>query len=218
MQEHLCLRCRDCAPYVLPPVCPQCGRNEDDCTCGGKRHHFERCVMPFYYEGVAKKAIGTLKNQGYDTVVKGLSLEMAEIIRREYGGIPFDLVTPVPLHTRKLRERGFNQSALLAKTLAKITDISYVDGLYKLYDTPAQKELPLEGRKANLLGAFHVDEQCDVSGRTVLLVDDLLTTGSTLDECAKMLKIAGAKQVYAITAAAALLKKSTDPDDPSDEH
>ena len=205
LNKRLCEPCRLHAPYILPPVCPRCGRSEDVCICGGHTHAYERCVSPFYHEDMVRDTILRIK-QDFDTeAAKGFAAEMAEVIRREYGGIAFDLVTSVPLHKKDLRARGFDQARGLAQALAKRLALPYEPVLTKLTHTQPQKELSALHRRGNLLGVF--DVTADVEGRTILLVDDVITTGSTLDECAKMLKIFGAEEVYAVTAAAAGLKK-----------
>ena len=205
LERHLCADCLRDAPYVFPPVCPMCGRGEDVCICGRHTHAYERCISPFYHEGMVQGSILRLK-QRYDTVVAaGFAAEMAEVIRREYGGIAFDFVTSVPLHKKDLRARGFDQAKGLAEALAARLGLPYVATLTKITHTLPQKELTAVRRRGNLLGVFDVTAQ--VEGRTILLVDDVITTGSTLDECAKMLKIFGAEEVYAVTAAAAGLKK-----------
>lgn len=203
-EQRLCADCRDKAPYVLPPLCERCGRGVDVCICGGHTHIFERCVSPFYHADMVRDTILRLKER-YDTVVvEGFAAEMAEVIRREYGGIAFDFVTAVPLHKKDRRARGYDQAQGLAQALARRLGIPYAAVLTKLTYTQPQKELTALRRRGNLLGVF--DVTADVAGRTILLVDDVITTGSTLDECAKMLKIFGAEEVYAVTAAAAGLK------------
>ena len=202
--KHMCAECMPRAPYILPPVCPQCGRSEDVCICGHHTHAFERCISPFYHKDMVQEAILHMK-QVYDTVVaEGFALEMAEVIRREYGGIAFDFVTSVPLHKKDRQVRGFDQARGLAEALARRLGLPYAAVLTKLTHTQPQKELTAIRRRGNLLGVF--DVIADVEGRTILLVDDVITTGTTLDECAKMLKIFGAEEVYAVTAAAAGLK------------
>ena len=204
-EKRMCDDCFHRAPYVLPPVCERCGRGEDVCICGGHTHAFERCVSPFYHEDMVRDSILRLK-QRYDTVVaEGFASEMAEVIRREYGGIAFDWVTSVPLHKKDRRARGFAQAQGLAQALARRLGLPYVAALTKLTYTQPQKELTALRRRGNLLGVF--DITADVAGRTVLLVDDVITTGSTLDECAKMLKIYGAKAVYVLAVAVSENKK-----------
>lgn len=199
--------CGDCllrAPFLLPPVCPRCGRGEDVCICGKRTHAFERCVSPFYHTGVAQSRILRLKSEYDRDAAAGFAAEMAEVIRREYGGIAFDWITSVPLHKKDRRARGFDQAMGLAKALSERLEVPYAETLCKLVQTQPQKELPAVRRRGNLLGVF--DVTAEVAGRTILLVDDVITTGSTLDECAKMLRIFGAAEVYGVTAAAAGLK------------
>ena len=202
-RQRMCGDCVQKAPYILPPVCQQCGRSKDDCYCGKRHRAFERCVSPFYHKAAAQTGIYTLKSRGYRVTVEGFAAEMAEVVRREYGGIPFDLVAAVPLHRREQRERGFNQAEKLGQAVAKRLNVPYAAVLKKITLTAPQKSLKAVERSGNLLGVFDV---CgDVDGKTILLVDDVITTGTTLDECAKMLKIFGAEEVYAVTAAAAVL-------------
>ena len=205
-RQQLCSQCGQEAPYILPPVCPLCGRGEDACICGGRRRLFERCVSPFYHDGVVKQGVSALKNSGYKETVAGFAAEMGEMVRREYGGIPFALVTSVPLHPSDRRARGFDQAALLARELAQQIGVPYAATLRKLVRTKPQKELNALERSGNLLGVFDAMDPAVLQDATVLLVDDVITTGATLDECAKMLKIYGAAQVYAVTAAAAVRK------------
>ena len=203
-RQRLCADCLDKAPYIYPPVCERCGRSKEDCRCSKHRRAFKRCVSPFYHKGVAAQGIYTLKGRGYRVTVDGFANEMAEAVRREYGGIPFDFVTSVPLHKRDYTERGFDQAAKLGQAVALRLCLPYETVLKKITRTAPQKELKAVQRSGNLLGVFDV---CgEVSGKTILLVDDVITTGATLDECAKMLKIFGAEEVYAVTAASAVLQ------------
>ena len=202
-RQRLCTDCLDKAPYIYPPVCERCGRSKEECCCGKRRRTFARCVSPFYHKGVAAQGIYTLKSRGYRVTVAGFANEMAEAVRREYGGVPFDFVTSVPLHKWDYTERGFDQAAKLGQAVAERLNLPYVTVLKKITRTAPQKELKAVQRSGNLLGVFDV---CgEVGGKTILLVDDVITTGATLDECAKMLKIFGADEVYAVTAAAAVL-------------
>ena len=202
-RQRVCSDCVHHRPYIYPPICDRCGRSKDDCHCGKRHRTFARCVSPFYHKGVAAQGIYSLKKRGYSDTVDGFADEMAELVRREYGGIPFDVVTAVPLHKREWRERGFNQAERLGQAVAKRLNLPYETMLKKIAVTAPQKELKAVQRSGNLLGVF--DVCADVSGKTVLLVDDVITTGATLDECAKMLKIFGAVEVYGVTAAAAVL-------------
>lgn len=207
-RQKLCEECARHVPYILPPLCERCGRNEDDCTCKGHSRAYKRCVSPFYHKGVVKSGIQSLKQNNYTAVTDGFAAEMAEVVRREYGGIAFDVITAVPMHRQDFHQRGFDQAAGLARALSRLMGVPYVPTLKKLRPTEPQKGLSAVRRQGNLLGVF--DVMADVTGRTVLLVDDVTTTGSSLDECAKMLKIFGAEEVYAVTAAATVLQKTAE--------
>ncbi len=203
--QRYCGECAINAPWIEPPLCERCGRGQTRCTCKGHRRHFERCISPFYYQGMVKRGVRTLKSADYAVTVDAFTAEMEELVRREYGGIDFDMVTSVPLHPADRRHRGFDQAARLGVSLASRLEIPYAAILRKLYRTRPQKELPSVQRSGNLLGVF--DVTLPIVDKRVLLVDDLITTGATLDECAKMLKLFGAAEVYAVTAAAAVLQK-----------
>lgn len=205
--DTMCDACLRDAPYVLPPICNLCGRGEDRCRCRKRRRYFERCVMPFYYEGICKHGISQIKKSADSSVAAGFAAEMAEMLRREYGGVRFDCITAVPQHKKELRRKGYNPAAMLARELSHLTGIPFIPNLIKLYQTTPQKELRAIERSGNLSGVFEVDKPHTVAQKTVLLVDDTVTTGSTLDECAKMLKIYGAIEVYAVTAAGSTYKE-----------
>lgn len=200
-EGHLCRRCQQDPPSMLPPLCLFCGRSEGLCTCGKHRRHYARCVTALPYDRRLHEAVFRLKEKGCNTTADGFAAEMREVLRREYGGIAFDCVTPVPLHGKEYRRRGYNQAELLAARLAEWLAVPLLPLLTKPGETLPQKSLSASRRKGNLLGAFDVPEPAQAAGKTVLLVDDIVTTGATLDECAKMLKLAGAAEVYAVTAA-----------------
>jgi len=118
-------------------------------------------------------------------------------------GRNFDVVIPVPLHPARLRERGFNQAELLAKILGQRINLTLSRALERTRYTTTQTAFDRIDRMENLRGAFRLRKSIDVRGLQVLLVDDILTTGSTLSECARVLREAGAQSVYAVTAARA---------------
>jgi ComF family protein len=115
----------------------------------------------------------------------------------------FDVIVPVPLHPARERERGFNQASLLAELLSKQTSIRCRPLLQRIRYTTTQTALDRSERMENLHNAFRLRKKADVRGLRVLLIDDVLTTGSTLSECARVLKRAGAISVHAATAARA---------------
>jgi ComF family protein len=133
-------------------------------------------------------------------------VELLEVAYSGWGLPPPDLIVPVPLHPRRLRERGFNQSGLLAGEFARRikAPVSY-DALRRKSQTLPQTRLNREERLRNVKGAFEISDAGKVRGRRILLVDDVFTTGTTLSECARTLKRkGGASEVHALTVTRAL--------------
>jgi ComF family protein len=133
-------------------------------------------------------------------------VELLEVAYSGWGLPPPDLIVPVPLHPRRLRERGFNQSGLLAGEFAhKIKALVSFDALRRKSQTLPQTRLNREERLRNVKGAFEISDAGKVRGRRILLVDDVFTTGTTLSECARTLKRkGGASEVHALTVTRAL--------------
>lgn len=127
---------------------------------------------------------------------------MVDFANKNINAHEIDLIVPVPLHPKKLRERQFNQSEVLASYLAKRLDKKIVkDKVKRIKYTMPQTELKRDERIKNVDGAFLAKDGHDLKGKTILLIDDVFTTGATLHECAKALKNAGAKKVVAFALA-----------------
>jgi ComF family protein len=153
---------------------------------------FETARAPLRYEGVGKEIVHALKYRGYTAVVEKLAAPLlAEVV---VGG--FDAVVPVPLHKARLRQRGFNQAALLARGLARRMNSPVSDTLQVVRITRDQVELSAAERRRNVAGAFSAGAR--TRGR-LLLVDDVFTTGATTNACAAALLRAGAAEVHAVT-------------------
>ena len=112
--------------------------------------------------------------------------------------ISFDYIVPVPLNENRQKKRGFNQAEVLAEQVCKILSAKYKQVLTRQKDTPFQARLTREDRLVNLKDAFVVNDKTEVKGKTILLLDDIFTTGSTINECCKVLNKAKAKSVIAI--------------------
>jgi ComF family protein len=125
---------------------------------------------------------------------------MAEYLKKHY--LSFDVIIPVPIHKRRLRERGYNQSSLLAQRLSRLTRIPIMEGvLIRIKHTPSQaKSDNIEQRRSNIRNAFKCVGH-DMSGKRILLIDDVCTSGATLNSCAASLKAAGAASVWGLTLA-----------------
>jgi ComF family protein len=203
-RDPICSKCKDSVRFISPPFCNICGipfRSEavSNHTCGEcmkKRRYFSWARGVLVYNDVSANAIQRFK-YGRDTTY---SKALGSIISSYPDLEGFDVIIPVPLHVRRLRERGFNQSLLLAKEVGKRCRIP-VDpfALKRIRWTEPQVNLSGKDRKINVKGAFKVHG--DLKGKRVLLVDDVYTTGATVGECSKVLKKSGAKDVCILTLA-----------------
>jgi ComF family protein len=161
-------------------------------------------VSPFLYEGVCRDLVLALKYQGRTSLVPFLADRMAEEVVRQMGlpATEADRILPVPLHPTRLRERTFNQAELLARALADRMGIPCEENLLiRCRPTQPQAELTREERSRNVRGAFDLRSGSGLRGSRLLLVDDVLTTGATAEACAALLKKAGARSVWVVTAA-----------------
>ena len=203
--ESVCGKCGDDVQRVTLPICYACGRSRLHCVC---RHAHNRFISafasPLYYTGYTKQAIRRMKFGREPEITQALSAEMAAFARDVYYGVSFDVVTFVPMTRAEHQERGYNQSAMLAEQTAQALSLPCAQLLCKLYETARQRTLRRRLRSGNVMGVFDVTNADAVRGKRILLCDDLMTTGATLNECAKMLCIAGAREVFCLTAAIAL--------------
>lgn len=200
--EGVCDTCRADWPTIGVPVCPRCGLEKAWCECRRRRRHYERVVASWYYDGAAARAVLRMKESGDPLAVAYFADTLADTVQQHYDELTFDGVVFVPCTRRDKRRRGYNPGELVARATARRLSLPCLPCLRKIYETTPQKSLSAEERGGNLLGVFDVTEET-LEGKTFLLIDDVVTTGATLDECAKMLKIYGAEAVYAATVAAA---------------
>lgn len=193
----VCAQCAVSLPRVGAGACPRCGREKEYCVCGRHDFAFDRCASPFYYEGAAKKGVLRLKFLGREDSAAAFAACAAETARREYADERFSCVTCVPLSRSERRRRGYNQSERLARRTARELGIKYADTLTKPRDIKPQRTCGADERWSNVSGAFAAKGA--VHG-TVLLIDDIVTTGATLSECAAALRGAGAQRICCLTA------------------
>ena len=151
------------------------------------------------YDGVARKAVHTLKFRSGRHVAPVLGGLLRDHLRRR--PLRADLVVPAPITRARLRERGYNQAALLAEQIVDLVGGTLVPDLLDKDDRPPQQTLPAAERQRNLRDAIRCKTPEQVRGRRVLLVDDVMTTGSTLSACAEALDQAGAERVFALVFA-----------------
>lgn len=204
----VCNQCWQRAIIHTPPFCSKCGRPLDDIKDNVKikKHKNLRCssclLSRFYFqegwtvstfEGIIKECIHLLKYQGKISLAKPLGDLMARFYLKYLKNHNFELIIPVPLSKTRYREREFNQAELLARHVCRITGSKMAtDILVRDKHTPAQVNLDRLHRLSNLRGAFKVKSKIALTGKNILLIDDVFTTGSTLNECARTLLEAGA--------------------------
>lgn len=199
---YICPECREELHYVEPPVCLKCGKhieNEEqeycgDCTSIPK--HFVRGYPVFVYDGALRDSVMAFK---YKNKREYAAFYAEEIVRRHgqtLQGLDVDGLVPVPVHKSRRRRRGYNQAEILAKELSKRLAIPYYGKeLYRVERTSAQKNLNDKERQKNLKSAFK-RRRNGVKLKKVILVDDIYTSGATIEACTRVLLGTGVEQVY----------------------
>lgn len=185
-------------------LCPDCQRTlpwlEGD-SARRTGEFFGVCVSPLAYRGPVREAVHRYKFSGSRSYARPFGQLMAQCVRDQLDG-RFDCVTWAPLSARRLRHRGYDQARLLAEEAARVLEVPALPLLSKTRDTPPQSGLEEAGqRRANVLGVYRAPDAA--AGLRVLLADDVVTTGSTLSECARTLLTAGAAEVVCVTLAKA---------------
>jgi ComF family protein len=210
LQDRPCPACLSRIKFFSSPRCPRCGigfvsPSESDHLCSGcltEERYFARARAVCLYEGLIVETICRYKYGGVTRLARPLGSLLTEYRDPEFSLQDFDLILPVPLHPQRLRERGFNQSLLLARRLSRKHSIPLnFTALQRSRSTRPQAEVSGSERRTNVRGAFLVQQPEAVAGRRVLLVDDVFTTGATVRECAKVLIRAGARWVDVLTLA-----------------
>ena len=211
-REYLCPDCLGQAPRITPPFCAKCsepfsGAITQTFSCANCEHrllHFDAAVAAYRSRGVVRKLVHAFKYGRQRHLRHPLAQWLGETMNDpRLRGRRFDLVVPVPLHPARERERGFNQAALLAELLAQQIQTPLQMALERIRHTGTQTAYDRAERMENLRDAFRLRKNRNVRELHVLLIDDVLTTGSTLSECARVLRDAGAVSVSAATAARA---------------
>ncbi len=202
---HWCLECTARVELIHPPVCNRCGRKVDShrtCnTCRTITPQYSSIQSWAFYDGPVRSAIHRLKYKRDIALGELLSRNLITLLRKANWQI--ELISPVPLSIARQAERGYNQAALLSLPVALGLHIPYHPAaLRKVRDTRSQVGLSLHQRRENIEGAFWADPK-SVEGKRVLVIDDVVTSGATLNECAGVLFAAGAAAVYGVTVAQA---------------
>lgn len=211
----ICEECLDSFATVPDRKCEICGQplpalseNEEEqlvCrACQERTYAFERARSYGIYDGALVRSILLLKWEQLEPLGAWFAERLAELVRREGAILAADVVVPVPLHRDRERERGYNQARLISKPLARKLSLPHKAVLLmRTRPRPDKQILSLEERWESVRGAFATRPGSQVDNHRVLLVDDVMTTGATLNECARALLESGAKSVLGLTVARA---------------
>jgi ComF family protein len=208
--EHICWDCLSDTPRIDPPFCEICGdpvagdvQHDYACfACSREKPAFELARSAARYEGAVGDAVRALKYDKALWTVRDLTTLLLTVVQAEYAGTIFDCVTAVPLHPPRYRARGYNQSAELARHLARRLHLPFREKLLRrIRETVTQTGLTAPQRAANVSGAFRTGLFVRPHGLRILLIDDVMTTGATVSACAGTLKKGGAASVHVVTVA-----------------
>jgi len=202
--DYICPGCSLKLPRIIPPVCPLCGLpriSRSLCpSCTKHQYEIDGIRSPFRFEGLVRQAVYQFKYNNLRDIASSLAELMAKYLDKNQ--VPGEVLVPVPLHRKRLKQRGYNQSRLLAVELGKITGIPVVtDYIQRTRPTPPQTDTAGKYKRVeNVSGAFAAvvirPEQ-----QSIILIDDVATSGATLNACATALKQAGARSVWGLTIA-----------------
>lgn len=207
-EYSICGDCKEKLELIYGRTCAKCGKPLDDLysidrchDCINNSQFFNRAVSCLEYDDLAKKIIYDLKYHKKRYISYHISEIMYDRLKIE-GVDSFDMIIPVPLHAAKERERGFNQTYLIGKYLSKMTEKEVNNKtLVRVKNTITQNKLSREERRKNLKNAFEVINKENIDEKSILLIDDIFTTGSTVNECSRILLENGATDVYVATLA-----------------
>lgn len=206
-ESLMCDECKEKLPRIQKEICMSCGREKELCSCKGETYY--NCIAaPFYFDGVVRKGIHAYKFRNFPQNHEAYAVETAKTVSERFGERKFDYILPVPLTSKRIAERGYDQVALIADKLSELISVECrKDLLVKLYETDVQHGLSYYLRRGNLTGVFEVADKEAVRGKTILLFDDISTSGETFNECAKMLWLCDAKEICCVAVALTKPKK-----------
>lgn len=208
----VCDECANSLPYCRAANrCRHCGKpiSEGDLCrhCSTVKSGITALTAPFIYDGCAKSAVIKFKKEENAVNAKTLSLYIVEMVKYDFGGVEFDCVISVPPRLGRMKSEKYDQAAQLARHVARRLSLPYFKNvLYQREASKKQSTLSTEERRENVRGKFAAGSSVSVKDKTVLVIDDVSTTGATFEECARVLKECGAYRIYAASAATTVLQ------------
>ncbi len=190
----------NCVIHHSKAMCEECSSN-DEVENIVTILNSSKNISPYSYDGKYSKAVKDFKFYGNFNYGEQLAISISDSIRKVYSDVKFEYIAYVPVTKRRKRKRGYNQSELLAKNISKCLNIPYKPILVKIKENKTQHLLSRTARIENVKGCFKCNTKININAINILLIDDILTTGSTLNECVSALKNSGANKVYCATFA-----------------
>lgn len=203
--QYICDKCYGKLPIISDSYVSLKNRDIDN-DLAFKEYYFRDCISKFFYEFPVSSAICDFKFHNKHSFALPFAKYLASLVSRFYADISFDFVTYIPMFKRKEFERSYNQAKLLAMHLSKTLKIPLANLLIKVKNNSPQHNLNLDERKDNIKGVYEFSYKEDVSQKNILLVDDIVTSGYTLNEASKILVSVGVANVYCVTIAAPKIK------------
>ncbi|MFQ9873229.1 MAG: ComF family protein [Oscillospiraceae bacterium] len=202
-EQFLCARCQKHLRLLPPDTCPKCARRLELCSCLTQSAVY-RAAAAVEYDDVSAPVLWKLKFDSRRDLAPFLAQLMEQRRREFFAGQRFDGITYVPMSKAARRKRGYNQAQLLGRELQRLSGIPCGQTLLKVRSNRPQHELNAQERRLNVQGVYRLGPHISVRGLRILLVDDILTTGNTVEECSRVLLRAGAASVGVLCAASSL--------------
>jgi ComF family protein len=202
--DFICPSCLQSLPRITPPLCPRCGLPQSSAkicpACAEWEAEIDGIRSPFRFDGVVRQAIHELKYRNLRAIAGLFARLLNDYLIA--NPLPGEVLMPVPLHPKRFRERGYNQSQLLAQELAKLNKLPLIDDclIRARHSPPQARTANASERRTNVADAFACRDR-RLKGKAVLLIDDVSTSGATLDGCARALKEGGATSVWGLVLA-----------------
>jgi len=198
----ICGKCHSSIETVYEKACPVCGR--EPCMCS-EDNYYDRALVPLRYENLVKEGVLSLKRGNNKNFGEYTGKLIAGILKNEMSELQFDMVMPVPMSPASFRKRGFNQAEIIAGEIASALDIPLVTDVLIKQDTDSSQHYLNKSQRMKNISAIKI-MKTDLTGKRIIICDDVITTGSTINRCARLLKNSGAETVFAAVAAGTKLR------------
>ena len=198
----ICGKCHRSIETVHEKACPVCGR--EPCMCS-EDNFYDRALVPLRYENLVKEGVLSLKRGNNKNFGEYTGKLLAGILKNEMSELQFDMIMPVPMSPASFRKRGFNQAEIIAGEIASALDIPLVNDVLIKQDTDSSQHYLNKSQRMRNISSIKI-KKTDLTGKRIIICDDVITTGSTINRCARLLKNSGAETVFAAVAAGTKLR------------